>query len=281
MVPRRAPGPSQTQGAVTLTAPAPDFVVSLSSVFLLNIARSMRRYPNGLHFAHTRCLLVCVLLSLLAAEISAAQDILPVPDPDDSQLWTAVQVAVPLKERVDLILSGTLRLGRDFSRPVYETGGASVRFALGRYFALSPIYQFVATQYYPDVHTRESRLSINGVVSVPIKRLVVDSMHQLEQRFRETGNSNRYRTRLQVEWPFRLHDANYRLFSWEEVAYDWSPHAWTRNRIAVGAGKQVTPKLAVDLFYLKQNASFSRPRNINAIGITFRIQIERPIHHLP
>ena len=281
MVPRRAPGPSQTQGVVTLTSPAPDFVVSLSSVFLLNIARSMRRRSNGSDFAPTRCLLVCILLSLLAAKFSVAQDIVPVPDPDDSQLWTAVQFAVPLKEHVDLIVSGTLRLGRDFSHPVYETGGASVRFALGRYFALSPIYQFVATQYYPGVHTRENRLSINGVVSVPIKGLVLDNMHQFEQRFRELGNSNRYRTRLQVEWPFRFHDADYRLFCWEEVAYDWSPHAWTRNRIALGGGKRLSPKLAIDLFYLKQNASFSRPRDINAIGVTFRIQIERPIHHLP
>src|SRR5262245_28980486 len=166
----------------------------------------MRRHFNGFHFAPTRGFLVCILLSLLAAKFSAAQDIVSAPDPDDSQLWSAVQVAVPLKERVDLILSGTLRLGRDFSHPVYEAGGTSVRFALGRYFALSPIYQFVATQYYPGVHTHENRLSINGVVSIPIKRLVVDNMHQLEQRFRETGNSNRYRTRVQVEWPFRVHD---------------------------------------------------------------------------
>lgn len=241
----------------------------------------MRRHSNGLHFARTRCLLVCILLSLLAAKFSAAQDIVPVPDPDDSQLWTAVQLAVPLKDRVDLIVSGTLRLGRDFSHPVYETGGASVRFGLGRYFALSPIYQFVATQYYPGVHTRENRLSINGVVSVPIKWLVVDSMHQLEQRFREPRNSNRYRTRVQVEWPFRFRDADYRLFSWEEAAYDWSFHAWSRNRIAVGAGKRLSSKLVVDLFFLKQNARFSRPRDISAIGVTFRIQIERPIHHLP
>ena len=180
-----------------------------------------------------------------------------------------------------MIVSGTLRLGRDFSHPIYETGGASVRFELGRYFALSPIYQFVATQYYPGVHTRENRLSINGVVSVPVKWLVVDSMHQLEQRFREQGYSNRYRTRLQVEWPLKFHDADYRLFGWEEVTYDWSPRAWTRNRIALGGGRRLSPKLAVDLFYLKQNASLSRPRDVNALGITFRIRIDRPIHHLP
>ena len=126
-----------------------------------------------------------MILGLLPAKVSSAQNAVPFSDPDDSQLWTAVQLALPLRERTQLILSGSFRLGRNFSHPVYETGGASLRFRLGRYFALSPIYQFVATQYYPGIHTRENRLSINGVVSVPIKRLVLDNMHQFEQRFRE------------------------------------------------------------------------------------------------
>jgi hypothetical protein len=241
----------------------------------------MRGRPNSLRILRVRCVLPYLILGLLPAKVSSAQDALPFSDLDDSQLWTAVQLAVPLRERTQLILSGSLRQGRNFSHPVYETGGASVRFRLGRHFAFSPIYQFVATQYYPNVHTRENRLSINGVVSVPIKRLVLDNMHQFEQRFREPRNSNRYRTRVQLEWPFRLHDADYRLFSWEEVYYDWVPHAWSRNRFAVGAGKRLNSKLTMDLYFLKQNASFSRPRDINAIGVTFRIQMDRPVHHLP
>ena len=241
----------------------------------------MRRCPNSSHILRLRYLLACVILGLVPAKVCRAQDTIPVSDPDDSQLWTGVQFALPLQERTQLILSGSFRLGRDFSHPVYETGGAAVRFRLGRYFALSPIYQFVATQYYPGIHTRENRLSINGVVSVPIKRLVLDNMHQFEQRFREPRNSNRYRTRVQLEWPFRLHDADYRLFCWDEVYYDWIPHAWSRNRFSAGGGKRLSPKLAIDLYYLKQNASFSRPRNINAVGITFRIQLDRPIHHMP
>jgi len=97
---------------------------------------------------------------------------LQVSDPDDAQLWTGVQFALPLRERTQLILSGSLRQGRDFSHPVYESGGAAVRFRLGRYFAVSPIYQFVATQYYPGIHTRENRLSMNGVVRMflPVAR---------------------------------------------------------------------------------------------------------------
>ncbi|MSO23349.1 MAG: DUF2490 domain-containing protein [Acidobacteria bacterium] len=241
----------------------------------------MRRRLSSSHILRVRCLQACMLLGLLPAKFSSAQNTVPVPDPDDSQLWTSVQFGLPLRERTQLILSGSFRQGRDFSHPVYEAGGAGARFQFGRYFALSPICQFVATQYYPRVHTRENRLSINGVVSVPIKRLVLDNMHQFEQRFRELQNSNRYRTRVQVEWPFRFHDADYRLFSWDEVYYDWNYHAWNRNRFAVGGGKRLNSKLAMDLFFLKQNARFSRPRDINGIGVTFRIQLDRPIHHLP
>ena len=191
-----------------------------------------------------------------SAKFATAQNSVPVSDPDDSQLWTSVQFALPLRERTQLILSGSFRQGRDFSHPVYETGGAAVRFRLGRYFALSPIYQFVATQYYPGVHTRENRLSINGVVSVPIKWLVLGGMAISVSRCRL-------------------------LFAWDEAYYDWIPHAWSRNRFAAGGGKRLNSKLAIDLYFLKQNARFSRPRNINAFGVTFRIQLDRPIHHLP
>lgn len=256
------------------------FVVSLFPIFLLNIARLMRRRYNSSHFLRVLSLLAWLILVLLPAKLSSAQTA-SVSDPDDTQLWASVQVALPLQEQTQLILSGSFRQGRDFSHPVYESGGAAVRFRLGRYFAASPIYQFVATQSYPGIHTRENRLSMNGVVSLPIRRLILDNMHQIERRFRESQNSSRYRTRVQLEWPFRLHDADYRLFAWEEVYYDWIPHAWSRNRFAVGAGKRMDSNLSIDLFYLKQNARFSRPRNINAVGVTLRIQLDRPIHHLP
>src|SRR5215475_12151840 len=117
-----------------------------------------------------RHVLACLLLMLLRANSASAQQSAPVLEPlDDSQLWTAVQLAVPLRERIDLILGGTFMLVRNFTHPVYEGGGSSLRFRMGRYFALSPIYQFVATQYYPGVHTHESRLAINAAFSIPIK----------------------------------------------------------------------------------------------------------------
>jgi hypothetical protein len=222
------------------------------------------------------------LISLALVTSAAAQGNTEIPSTgDDSELWTAVEFAMPLRERTDLVLAGSYRQGRDFSHPVYETGAAAVRFRLGRHITLSPLYQFVATQYYPGVHTRENRLAFSSVFSFPVKGFIIDEAHQLEERFRQPRNSTRYRNRVQVERPFRFHDAQYRVFAWDEVLYDWSLRAWSRNRFSVGAGKRLNSSLGIDLFFLKQNARFSRPRDINAVGITFRIQLHRPVHHFP
>ncbi|MBM3804625.1 MAG: DUF2490 domain-containing protein [Acidimicrobiia bacterium] len=239
---------------------------------------------NRTKMQFVRCLLmvVGVLLGLLIPKEAVAQGSAPVPSTDDdSELWMAVQFAMPLRERTDLVLAGSYRQGRDFSHPAYETGAVALRLRLGRRIALSPLYQFVATQYYPGVHTRENRLAVSTVFSFPVKGFIIDEAHQLEQRFRQPRNSNRYRNRVQVERPFRFHDAQYRVFAWDEVFYDWGLHAWSRNRFSVGAGKRLNSSLGIDLFFLKQNARFSRPRDINAVGITFRIQLQRPIHHFP
>jgi hypothetical protein len=48
----------------------------------------------------------------------------PVPR-RDTQQWNDVQLIVPMTKKVDFILLGTLRLGRNLSRPVDERIGIS------------------------------------------------------------------------------------------------------------------------------------------------------------
>ena len=98
MVPRRAPGPSQAQSVVRQISLKADFVLSLFPIFQLNIARPMRRRPSSSHILRLRYLLACVTLGLLPAKFSSAQSTVPVSDPDDSQLCTGLQFAVPLLE---------------------------------------------------------------------------------------------------------------------------------------------------------------------------------------
>ncbi len=218
-----------------------------------------------------------LLLIFLGRERSLGQD----GTDDDSEFWTAIQVAVPLGDKTDLILSGSFRVGRDFSHPVYENVGGTILFRLGRHFTVAPFYQFVATQYYPGVHTFESRLAVSGTASFPWKRIVLSDTQVFEERFRELGNSSRYRNRVQVEWPFTFRGAECRLFAADEVFYDWRLDAWNRNRLYLGGGRRFSPRWGLDLFFLKQNSRFSAPRDINAVGVTLRIKVDRPLLHFP
>lgn len=56
----------------------------------------------------------------------------------------------------------------------------------------------------------------------------------------------------------------------DEVLYDWSFHAWVRNRFSLGAGKQLSRKVSLDVYYLRQNASHTVPRDFDTIGVTLK-----------
>jgi hypothetical protein len=199
---------------------------------------------------------------------------------DDTQLWTSAQFAFPVRDKIDLVVLGSFRIGRDISHLVYENGGAAVSFKRGEHLAVAASYLFVATQYYPGVHTTENRFSISGTVSVPWKHIVLSDVQVLEERLRERA-TNRYRNRLQIEWPLRSGDSEYRLFIANEVFYDWSVDAWSRNRLFLGGGKRFSKHWAIDLFFVKQNARFSLPRDVNAVAMTIRAKLDRPLLHLP
>ena len=201
---------------------------------------------------------------------------------DDHQAWGGAQLALPLRENLDLVLLGSLRQGRDFTHLVYENAGGSLVFGFGKHFTLSPMYQFIGAQPYSTVHTLENRISLVASFRFPLKKLVVSNVQQLEQRMRRPNNSNRYRNRLQLEWPIRLGESQFRLFAADEIFYDWTLGSWNRNRLYLGAGKSLSKSLSVDVFVMKQNSKLSLPRDVIAIGALFRIRLDHnPLHHLP
>ena len=199
----------------------------------------------------------------------------------DTQLWTGVQIAFPLRDRLNLIALGTFRLGRDFTHPVYESGGAALQFRVTKYLSLSPIYQFVATQPYPAIHVTENRFSINCSLNKLWKNIRFTNAHQLEERIRLPKNSQRYRSRIQVEWPFQLRASEYQVFLADEVFYDSAVQSWNRNRFFVGGGKRVKSSVSLDVFLMRQNATKMLPRDISAVGMTIRVKVDRLAHHLP
>lgn len=70
----------------------------------------------------------------------------PADSRSDTKSWNEVQFTVPFSEQVEMTLSGEFRFGRNLSNFVDERVGASLRFKLGKYFDLSPGYEYIVKQ---------------------------------------------------------------------------------------------------------------------------------------
>src|SRR5229473_2490379 len=86
----------------------------------------------------------------------------------DTQIWNDAQLAIALNKKVDFLLLGTLRIGRDVSRPVYERIDLGFAFKVGKYLTLTPSYLYVATQPLKNQKGFENRSSFAATIRGPI-----------------------------------------------------------------------------------------------------------------
>ncbi|HEX8097888.1 MAG TPA: DUF2490 domain-containing protein [Pyrinomonadaceae bacterium] len=215
-----------------------------------------------------------VVVALCAASTARAQTRAPAPE-TDTQLWSDVQLAVPLGKTVDSVWSGTLRLGRNVKRPVDERVGLSFSFKLGKYLTAAPGYLRLWTQPSPGREGTEDRLLLPVTVRFPLgKTFVLSDRNQFERRYRKPqGVSTRYRNRLQIDRPVKFGKTALTLFAADEVFYDWSVNDWVRNRFSLGFSRKFNPHFTEDFYYLRQNDGRSRPGDLHAVGTTIRLRL--------
>ena len=210
-------------------------------------------------------------LLLLLASSADAQSISQVET--DTQQWNDVQFAVPLNDKIDFVLQGTIRFGRDISRPVDERLGFGFSFKIGKYLTVTPAYMHIATQPFRNVKQFENRLLLPITFRFPLGKFRISDRNGFERRSRHPGvDSTRYRNKLQVEHPIAPNKYKLSLFVSDEVFYDWLVNAWVRNRAAVGVTKVFNKNLQGDLYYLRQNDSHSRPGDLHVIGTALRVR---------
>lgn len=209
-------------------------------------------------------LLLFVLSGLASAQV----------DHTDNQIWSDVQVAVPMTKDIDFNMLGTLRLGRDFSRPVDERIGMGFTFRFGQHLQIAPNYLYIATQPVRNRKVFESRLSLPVTVRFNVEKFRLSDRNMFERRIRDPGNvSTRYRNRFQVEHPVGPSKRGFSLYVADEVFYDWSIDRWVRNRFTVGGTKVLNKHLTQDVYYLRQNDGVSIPGDLNVIGTTLRVKL--------
>jgi hypothetical protein len=198
----------------------------------------------------------------------------PLVDHTDNQQWNEVQVFIPVTKQIDFTLGGTLRLGRDFGRPVDERVGAGFSFKLGKYVTVSPNYQHIGMQPFAGRRIWENRLSVPVQVRFDVGHFRLTDRNLFERRLRNSGlKTNRYRQRLQVEHQVGPDGLALSVYVADEVFYDWAVDRWVRNRFYVGAIKVFSKHFTQDFYYIRQNDGVSIPGDLNVIGTTLRFRL--------
>ena len=192
----------------------------------------------------------------------------------DTQNWNDLFLSVPVYGPVDFIIQGTIRNGRDISRPVDERLGIGFSFKIGKYVTVIPNYLRIGMQPFEGRRVFEDRLSIPATVRFPIGKFTFSVRNIIERRLRTPGvDATRYRNRLQIDHPIGPDKHKLSLFVSDEVFYDWSFNAWVRNRAAIGVSKPFNKHVTLDLYYMRQNDSHSFPGDLHIIGTTWRIKL--------
>ena len=196
------------------------------------------------------------------------------PPRSDAQVWTEVQLSVPLAQKIDLVLMGVTRFGRNVSRPVNERIGGGVSFKVGKYLTLLPFYLHVASQPTKNIHFTEERITLEAAVRFPAGRFTIGDRNRIEFHIHNPRpNFTQYRNRLQIEHPVKLGKAKFTGFVADEVFYDSIAGSWIRNRVYIGISRKVNKHFTLDLYYVRQNDSHSHPGDIHAVGTAFKFHL--------
>ena len=213
---------------------------------------------------------LCLLILFAVDSMSAQTAQLP---HDDVQSWNDVQLSARLRDNIDLLINGTLRLGRHISDPVDERVGTGLLFKINDYLTISPGYIHVFTQTVPGITRHENRFFLDGTVHFSFKGFVVYDRNMFERRLRQPVDATRYRNRLRIEHPVRFGRAEVVIFVSDEVFYDWSVNRCVRNRFQIGAGKRFTKEFVGEIYYMRQNDGITRPGDLHIIGTVFKIRL--------
>lgn len=188
----------------------------------------------------------------------------------DFQAWTDLDATHPLNEKIDFLISGGLRYGDDQGHIIYRRITSGVAFHWHRFFAIQPYYQHSVSDTILGPQTSENRLAVAATVGTSWKRWEVTDRNLGERRFIETLRDWRYRNRVEFRRDVVIVRKRLNVFAWDEVFYSSTLGRWYRNRFALGVGRKVSKRISIDIYYLRQNDGYSRPGDLNGLGMTLK-----------
>lgn len=225
-----------------------------------------------------------LLLCLLLPAIVYSQRVTP-PN-DDVQIWNDVQISFPLVkakdkkgkefERLSFALLGTLRVGRNVTRPVDERAGFAFDYTINKYFSFTPSYIYRAAQPFRGRKEYEHRVRFDLSAEKKWKNFSLKDRNRVEYRIRNSRpDSVRYRNKIQLKVPVKNDGKEiFAPFVATEPFYDFREKEFTRNEFSAGISKKFNGNVSADFYYLWQRNRGIVLRNVNALGISFKIKVD-------
>ena len=235
-----------------------------------NVELELRR-RTGRRLKSYLLLSACFAVLLLYSDVLAQRT---PPSQTDTQQWNDVQFSVPITKDIDFNFLGTLRIGRNISRPVDERIGAGATFRIGKYLVVEPNYLHIGMQPFEGRRVWENRLSLPITLRFQLGKFRFSDRNLFERRLRQGAiDATRYRQRLRIEHPIGPDRWKLSVGVADEIFYDWSVNDWVRNRFAVGISKVLNKSVTLDVYYLRQNDGRSVPGDLHVIGTIWRIRL--------
>jgi hypothetical protein len=195
-------------------------------------------------------------------------------DDEDVQSWNDIQLAIPVRKKVDIYFTTTYRFGENLTRLNEGRAGAGLGIKVHKAFSTAAGYTYIESRNTAGRFRTEHRYHVNGVYKFPVKRVGISHRSQFEYRVRSSGNSWRYRPSLTLEKALpEKFLSRAKFYVTEEPFYVSTTGKFSRNRFSLGIKKTVNSHLSLDVYYLRQNDGFSHPGDLNVIGTSWKFSL--------
>ncbi len=203
----------------------------------------------------------------------------------DTNIWTETSLTFPIikskdkkgKEfdRFTFSINGTLRLGRNVSRPTDERIGFGFAYRLNKYVSFSSEYLYRGYQPFRGRSDLEHQFRFAATLEKKWTNFSIADRNQIEYRIRNSRqDSVRYRNRLRFNYPILKNGKEIITpFVSTEPYYEFQTNKFSHNELFIGIGRKFNPNFSADFFYLLVNDR-SNPKTINGFGVNLKFRIE-------
>jgi hypothetical protein len=193
----------------------------------------------------------------------------------DSQLWTELDVDVPLHGDTSITGVGQLRLSETLANPIFTALGADLNHKVSDEWTLGLGYRHELT---PDRQGEDIKVTQVARVFAIWRRGFGRSTVIIRTRIENILNasSNPWRVRVRGEYRWATPDLGWVSFLYanDEVFYEFVDSEFFRNRFQAGLNLVLGKRTSLRVYYLRQDSKEQTPGAINALGLQMAISLD-------